>query len=59
MPVVSVYAVSGQRLLVLFCAEERQRIKRKVARWSAKYVALPPAERLVIMVALGEVNSDR
>jgi len=35
---------------------DRQRIKRKAARWRAKYSALPPAERLAIMVALSEVD---
>ncbi|HDR2620754.1 TPA: DNA adenine methylase [Enterobacter chuandaensis] len=36
---------------------DRHRIKRKVERWRAKYAALPPAERLAIMVALNEVDS--
>ena len=38
---------------------DRHRIKRKVERWRAKYAALPPAERLAIMVALSEVDSER
>lgn len=37
---------------------DRHRIKRKVERWRAKYAALPPAERLAIMVALNEVDSE-
>jgi len=36
---------------------DRSRIKRKVERWRAKYAALPPAERLAIMVALNEVDA--
>lgn len=36
---------------------DRHRIKRKVERWRAKYAALPPAERLAIMVALNEVDA--
>lgn len=35
---------------------DRERIKRKVRRWKAKYSALPPAERLAIMTALCEVD---
>lgn len=35
---------------------DRHRIKRKAERWRAKYAALPPAERLAIMVALNEVD---
>lgn len=35
---------------------DRYRIKRKVQRWKEKFAALPPAERLAIMVALGEVE---
>ncbi|HIH4538671.1 TPA: DNA adenine methylase [Citrobacter freundii] len=35
---------------------DRYRIKRKAQRWKAKFAALPPAERLAIMVALGEVG---
>lgn len=38
---------------------DRHRIKRKVERWRAKYAALPPAERLAIMVALNEVDSGQ
>lgn len=37
---------------------DRHRIKRKVERWRAKYAALPPAERLAIMVALNEVDAS-
>ncbi|MBQ0955332.1 DNA adenine methylase [Serratia symbiotica] len=37
---------------------DRHRIKRKVERWRAKYAALPPAERLAIMVALNEVDGE-
>lgn len=33
---------------------ERQRIKRKAARWSEKYRALAPAERLAVLAALLE-----
>ncbi|EDW6359924.1 DNA adenine methylase [Salmonella enterica subsp. enterica] len=43
-----------------YCAgrdyNDRFRIKRKAARWKAKFQALPPAERLAIMVALNEVE---
>lgn len=35
---------------------DRYRIKRKAQRWKEKFAALPPAERLAIMVALGEVE---
>lgn len=38
---------------------DRHRIKRKVERWRAKYAALPPAERLAIMVALNEVDAGQ
>lgn len=37
---------------------ERQRIKRKAARWKANYQALPHGERLAILAALLEVDSD-
>lgn len=37
---------------------DRYRIKRKAQRWKEKFAALPPAERLAIMVALGEVDAD-
>lgn len=37
---------------------DRHRIKRKVERWRTKYAALPPAERLAIMVALNEVDAS-
>lgn len=37
---------------------DRHRIKRKAERWRAKYAALPPAERLAIMVALNEVDAS-
>ncbi|WP_423250498.1 hypothetical protein [Citrobacter freundii] len=30
--------------------------KRKAQRWKEKFASLPPAERLAIMVALGEVD---
>lgn len=36
---------------------DRQRIKRKAARWGAKFAALPPAERQAVMAALMEVGS--
>ncbi|EMH9172735.1 DNA adenine methylase [Klebsiella pneumoniae] len=35
---------------------DRYRIKRKAQRWKKKFAALAPAERLAIMVALGEVE---
>lgn len=35
---------------------DRYRIKRKALRWKEKFAALPPAERLAIMVALSEVD---
>lgn len=35
---------------------DRYRIKRKAQRWKNKFAALPPAERLAIMAALGEVE---
>lgn len=35
---------------------DRYRIKRKAQRWKEKFAALPHAERLAIMVALGEVE---
>lgn len=38
---------------------DRHRIKRKAERWRAKYAALPPAERLAIMVALNEVDAGK
>ncbi|HCZ8844394.1 phage DNA methylase [Enterobacter hormaechei] len=38
---------------------DRHRIKRKAERWRAKYAALPPAERLAIMVALNEVDAGQ
>ncbi|HEC0400351.1 TPA: DNA adenine methylase [Klebsiella aerogenes] len=37
---------------------DRYRIKRKAQRWKEKFAALPSAERLAIMVALGEVDTD-
>lgn len=36
---------------------DRNRIKRKAARWRKKYADLPPAERLAIMAALNEVDA--
>lgn len=36
---------------------DRYRIKRKAQRWKDKFAALPPAERLAIMVALSEVDT--
>lgn len=36
---------------------DRERIKRKAKRWQKKYAALPAAERLAIMAALGEVDA--
>ncbi|KOQ95167.1 DNA methylase [Pluralibacter gergoviae] len=35
---------------------DRYRIKRKAQRWKEKFAALPPAERLAIMVALSEIE---
>jgi DNA adenine methylase len=35
---------------------ERQRIKRKAARWAANYRELPPAERLAVLAALLEID---
>ena len=37
---------------------DRYRIKRKAARWKEKFAALPPPERLAIMVALNSVSDD-
>jgi site-specific DNA-adenine methylase len=37
---------------------DRQRIKRKVERWQRKYTAMPHAERVAIMAALMEVESQ-
>lgn len=37
---------------------DRNRIKRKAARWRKKYADLPPAERLAIMAALNEVDAS-
>ena len=36
---------------------DRQRIKRKAARWQKNYRKLPPGERLAIMAALMEVDA--
>lgn len=38
---------------------DRQRIKRKAARWAGNYRALPPGERLAILAALLEAESAR
>lgn len=38
---------------------DRYRIKRKAKRWKDKFAALPPAERLAIMVALNEVDAGQ
>ena len=35
---------------------DRQRIKRKAARWAANYRQLPPGERLAVLAALLEVH---
>lgn len=35
---------------------DRQRIKRKAARWKAKFLQLPPAERQAVLAALLEVG---
>ncbi len=35
---------------------DRQRIKRKAARWAAHYRALPAGERLAVLAALREVH---
>lgn len=37
---------------------DRQRIKRKAARWAAHYQALPPAERLAVLSALLEAEGE-
>lgn len=37
---------------------DRQRIKRKAARWAANYRAVPPAERLAILAAILAVEGD-
>ncbi|WP_225322384.1 DNA adenine methylase [Klebsiella pneumoniae] len=37
---------------------DRYRIKRKAQRWKEKFAALPPAERLAIMVALSSVEGE-
>lgn len=37
---------------------DRYRIKRKAQRWKEKFAALPPAERMAIMVALTSVSDD-
>lgn len=35
---------------------DRQRIKRKAARWAAKFAALPPIERSSVMEAINEAS---
>lgn len=51
------------QLFTHFCAgrdyNDRFRIKRKAARWKAKFEALLPVERLAIMVALEEVDKQK
>lgn len=37
---------------------DRQRIKRKAARWADNYKALPPGERLAVLAALLAVEPD-
>jgi hypothetical protein len=37
---------------------DRQRIKRKAARWGKKYQALPQAERLAILASLMDVDAS-
>jgi DNA adenine methylase len=37
---------------------DRQRIKRKAARWAANYAAVPPAERLAILAAILDVEGQ-
>ena len=37
---------------------DRQRIKRKAMRWAANYRALPPAERVAVLAALLESETD-
>lgn len=37
---------------------DRQRVKRKVARWSKKFLAMPPAERQRILEALHDAKTD-
>lgn len=36
---------------------DRQRIKRKAARWAAKFAALPPAERVAVLSAILEAGT--
>lgn len=36
---------------------DRQRIKRKAARWAAKFKALPPAERQAVLAALLDAST--
>lgn len=38
---------------------DRQRIKRKAARWADHYRRLPPGERLAVLAALLEVEAER
>jgi DNA adenine methylase len=38
---------------------DRQRIKRKAARWAANYRTLPPGERLAVLAAILEVHHSR
>jgi len=37
---------------------DRQRIKRKAARWQAMYAELPPGERLALLAALLEAEAS-
>ena len=37
---------------------DRYRIKRKAQRWKEKFAALPPAERMAIMVELLSIEED-
>jgi DNA adenine methylase len=37
---------------------DRQRIKRRAARWAANYRALAPAERIAVLAALMETHQD-
>ncbi len=38
---------------------DRQRIKRKAARWARRYQAMPPGERLAVLAAVMAAEADR
>lgn len=51
----------GAAHLVTFAGRDRtdrQRIKRKAARWAAKFAGLPPAERQAVLAALLELDDS-